>query len=74
MSKRISVPEIVAELGVSENHAYKMLRDGIIPNVRAGRIYIVSRAAFYRWLDTCGEARNAEAAFRSGAQPVGVLQ
>jgi excisionase family DNA binding protein len=53
-SKRITVGEIARELAVSIPTIYAMLRDRKIPNIRQGKLYIVSREAFARWLTTCG--------------------
>jgi excisionase family DNA binding protein len=53
-SKRIKVEEIARDLAVSIPTAYAMLRDHQIPNIRQGKLYIVSREAFQRWLATCG--------------------
>jgi len=51
----LTVPEIAQRLGVCAPKVYQMLADGIIPHVRHGRKYIVSRAAFERWEQSLGE-------------------
>jgi len=51
----LTVPEIAERLGVCAPKVYQMLADGMIPNVRHGRKYIVSRAAFERWEQSLGE-------------------
>jgi len=51
----ITVPEISDRLGICEETVYEMLRSKEIPNMRHGRRYIVSRAAFQRWEQTIGE-------------------
>jgi len=33
---------------------YAMLHEQKIPNIRQGKLFIVSREAFRRWLETCG--------------------
>jgi excisionase family DNA binding protein len=53
-SKRITVGEIARELAVSIPTVYAMLRERKIPNIRQGKLFIVSREAFGRWLGTCG--------------------
>jgi excisionase family DNA binding protein len=53
-SKRIAVSEIALELAVSVPTVYAMLQQRKIPNIRQGKLYIVSREAFGRWLATCG--------------------
>ncbi len=53
-SKRITVGEIARELAVSVPTVYAMLHERKIPNVRQGKLYIVSREAFGSWLATCG--------------------
>ena len=53
-SKRITVPEIARELGVCQPTVYAMLRDRKIPSIRQGRLFIVGRESFGRWLSACG--------------------
>jgi excisionase family DNA binding protein len=53
-SRRISADEIAAELDLDRRTVYQMLKRGTIPNIRSGRIFIVSRIAYERWLETCG--------------------
>jgi excisionase family DNA binding protein len=52
----ITVPEISERLGICEETVYEMLRDQAIPNIRYGRRFIISRAAYERWEATIGEA------------------
>lgn len=58
-SKRIRVGEIARELAVSIPTVYAMLRERKIPNIRQGKLFIVSREAFGRWLGTCGMGTDA---------------
>jgi excisionase family DNA binding protein len=51
----ITVPEISERLGICEDLIYGLLRSKAIPNIRYGRKYIVSRAAFEHWERTIGE-------------------
>jgi excisionase family DNA binding protein len=55
--KRISADEIATELDLDRKTVYQMLKQGMIPNIRAGRLFIVSRVAYERWLETCGIQR-----------------
>jgi len=55
MRTTITVPEISERLGICEETVYDMLRDQAIPNVRYGRRFIISRAAYERWETTIGE-------------------
>lgn len=52
----ITVPEISERLGICEETVYDMLRQHEIPNLRHGRRFIISRAAFEHWEATIGEA------------------
>ena len=54
MSSRMSVPEIANRLSVGRIAVYTMLEQGIIPAVRLGRRWIVTRHAFENWERTCG--------------------
>lgn len=53
-SGRIAVPEIARRLGVGRLTVYAMLDQGILPGVRLGRRWIVTRRAFGEWERTCG--------------------
>jgi len=51
---RISVPEIAQRLQIGRLAVYSMLEKGIIPGVRLGRRWIVTRRAYLTWEETCG--------------------
>jgi excisionase family DNA binding protein len=50
----ILVPEIAQRLGIGRLKVYAMLEDNIIPGIRVGRKWIVTRYAYERWERTCG--------------------
>ena len=54
MSGRMSIPEIANRLAVGRIAVYTMLEQGIIPAIRLGRRWIVTRHAFENWERTCG--------------------
>jgi len=54
MSSRMSIPEIASRLSVGRIAVYTMLEQGIIPAIRLGRRWIVTRHAFEHWERTCG--------------------
>jgi len=54
MSGRMSIPEIANRLSVGRIAVYTMLEQGIIPAVRLGRRWIVTRHAYEQWERTCG--------------------
>jgi len=51
---RISVPEIAQRLSIGRLAVYGMLERGLIPGIRLGRRWIVTRHAFEQWERTCG--------------------
>lgn len=53
-SGRISIPEIAHRLQIGRLAVYSMLEQGIIPGVRLGRRWIVTRRAYLTWEETCG--------------------
>lgn len=55
MRTTITVPEISERIGICEETIYEMLRSRVIPNIRYGRRFIISRNAFERWEATIGE-------------------
>ncbi len=51
---RISVPEIAGRLGIGRLAVYAMLEQEIIPAIRLGRRWIITRHAYGQWEHTCG--------------------
>jgi excisionase family DNA binding protein len=54
LSSRITVPEIARRLKVGRQAVYAMLEQGIIPGVRVGHRWIVTRHAYIAWEHNCG--------------------
>lgn len=54
LSARISVPEIAERLDIGRLRVYALLERGIIPGVRLGRRWIITRYAYEEWERTCG--------------------
>ena len=53
-SSRISVLEIARRLNIGRLAVYSMLEQGIIPGLRLGRRWIITRQAYLTWESTCG--------------------
>ena len=53
-SSRISVLEIARRLSIGRLAVYSMLEQGIIPGLRLGRRWIITRHAYLAWERTCG--------------------
>lgn len=51
---RVTVREISQDLGISSLRVRVLLRDSVIPNVRLGRDFLVTREAYEQWKRTCG--------------------
>jgi excisionase family DNA binding protein len=54
MGSRMSIPEIARRLGIGRLAVYSMLEQGLLPGIRLGRRWIVTRPAFEAWEKTCG--------------------
>ena len=54
MASRITVPEIAQRLHIGRLAVYAMLEQGIIPAIRLGRRWIITRHAYDHWERTCG--------------------
>jgi excisionase family DNA binding protein len=54
-SNRISVPEIAKRLSVGRLAVYSMLEKGVIPAIRLGRRWLITRYAYLAWERSCGE-------------------
>jgi len=51
---RITVPEIARRLSIGRLAVYALLDQGILPGIRLGRRWIVTRHAYELWERTCG--------------------
>ena len=49
-----TVEEIACRLDIGRLAVYAMLEQGLLPGIRLGRRWIVTRAAFEAWEKTCG--------------------
>jgi excisionase family DNA binding protein len=58
-SSRIGVPEIAQRLGIGRMAVYSMLEQNILPGIRLGRRWIVTRHAYEQWERTCGMRESA---------------
>ena len=54
MGNRMSVEEIARRLDVGRQAVYEMLEQGILPGIRLGRRWIITRHAYEQWERTCG--------------------
>ena len=54
ISNRMSVPEIGRRLDIGRLAVYAMLEQGIIPGIRLGHRWIITRCAYDQWERTCG--------------------
>jgi excisionase family DNA binding protein len=53
-SSRITVSEIATRLAIGRLAVYAMLEKGIVPGIRLGRRWIITRHAYEQWERTCG--------------------
>ena len=54
LASRISVPEIARRLDIGRLAVYAMLEQGIMPGIRLGRRWLITRHAYEQWERTCG--------------------
>jgi excisionase family DNA binding protein len=53
-TRRITVLEIAQRLDVGRLAVYAMLEQKVIPGIRLGRRWIITRHAYEQWERTCG--------------------
>jgi excisionase family DNA binding protein len=56
---RMSVEEIAGRLDIGRLAVYALLEQGIIPGIRLGRRWIITRHAYEHWERTCGTQSGA---------------
>jgi excisionase family DNA binding protein len=54
VSNRMSIPEIAERLAIGERAVYAMLEQRLLPGIRLGRRWLVTRRAYETWERTCG--------------------
>lgn len=54
MNARITVQEIATRLNVGRRAVYALLEQGIIPGIRLGQRWLITRHAYEQWERTCG--------------------
>lgn len=59
VSNRITVREIAKRLAIGRQAVYRMLAEHIIPGVRVGARWIVTRYAYEQWERSAGMAPNS---------------
>jgi excisionase family DNA binding protein len=51
---RITVSAIAQRLDIGRLKVYAMLEQGILPGLRVGRLWIITRHAYEEWEHSCG--------------------
>jgi excisionase family DNA binding protein len=54
MKNRMSVTDIAGRLAIGKMAVYEMLERGIVPGIRIGRRWLITRQAYEQWERTCG--------------------
>jgi excisionase family DNA binding protein len=58
----MTIPEIARRLSIGRLAVYTMLEQGLLPGIRIGRRWLVTRYAFESWERTCGMRGGAKTA------------
>ena len=56
---RLTVEEIASRLEIGRLAVYAMLEHGLLPGIRLGRRWIITRHAYEQWEQTCGMPADA---------------
>jgi excisionase family DNA binding protein len=54
LGSRMLVEEIARRLDIGRLAVYSMLEQGVLPGIRLGRRWIITRHAYEQWERTCG--------------------
>jgi excisionase family DNA binding protein len=73
MSDRMTVPEIATRLSIGRAAVYQMLERGVIPAIRIGKRWLVTRYAFEKWERSCGSAAAKRAQHAWTSPPTRVM-
>lgn len=67
---RISIPEVASRLAIGRAAVYAMLEKHIIPGIRLGRRWIITRHAYDEWERTCGRKSSSNVDTTAGMRVV----
>jgi excisionase family DNA binding protein len=62
----MTVDEISRRLNIGRRAVYVMLEQGILPGIRLGQRWLITRHAYEQWEMTCGMRANSESANLTG--------
>lgn len=54
MMARLTPNEIAERLGVGPRAVYGLLEQGVLPGIRVGKRWLITRHAYEEWERTCG--------------------
>jgi excisionase family DNA binding protein len=54
LSARITVEEIARRLNIGRQTVYAMLEQKVLPGIRLGQRWLITRHAYEQWEKTCG--------------------
>jgi len=66
---RMTVEEIARRLNVGRRAVYGMLEQGILPGIRLGQRWLITRYAYEQWEKTCGMRANSDSIAGLSGQP-----
>jgi len=69
MKARMTPQDVAKRLNVGTRAVYTMLEQGIIPGIRLGQRWLITRHAYLQWESTCGMRTNSDEATGLKSQP-----
>jgi len=66
---RITVDEIARRLNIGRRAVYAMLERGILPGIRLGQRWLITRHAYLEWERRCGTRASSEILAGLNCQP-----
>ena len=66
---RMTVEEVSRRLNIGRRAVYTMLEQGILPGIRMGQRWLITRYAYEQWERTCGIRANSDSLAGLKAKP-----
>ncbi len=66
MTARLTPKEVAVRLGIGPKAVYALLDQGILPGIRLGKRWLITRHAYEEWERTCGKSISTEPAQMTG--------
>lgn len=70
MKSRLTPKEVAERLNVGPKAVYALLEQGVLPGIRLGKRWLITRHAYEEWERTCGRRLHSDVVVTTGLTPL----